>query len=164
MGKENFVDLPAHVYKDYYTRQVGGVSLPYFSGGYNRQRGAGIGNFFGKMLRGVVMPALGKAASAIKPRATKHLLNFGQGVLTDIISGKNVGQSFKHRGLREAKGLASDLLTPGKTARRQAKPAAGRTARATRRITTRRIVPYTPRDRSQRRRRRKQPPSKDIFD
>ena len=119
--KQIYVDLPLNTYKDYYSKQAGGAVLPYFSGG--RQRGAGLGNFLGKLMRGVVMPAAGSFARSIKPRATKHLLNLGKGVLTDALAGQNIGQSLKKRGLAEVRSLASGVLSGNvkKTTRRPRK-------------------------------------------
>ena len=86
----------------------GGAILPYFSGG--PQFGGGLSNVVGRMMRGVILPSLGRVAKGIKTKGTKRLLNLGQGILSDAIAGKNIGQSLKTRGLNEARGAAQDVF------------------------------------------------------
>ena len=121
--KHPFVDLPQEAYSNYYKNQVGGVVLPYFSGG--RQFGGGLSSIVGRMMRGVILPTLGRVATGIKRKGAKRLLNLGQGVLSDAIAGKNIGQSIKTRGISEARGAARDLLSTAARAvgPRQSQPA-----------------------------------------
>ena len=65
------------MYEDYYTRQVGG-NLPFFVGA-RVQRGHGLGNLFGSLLRSA-MPLIKRGAVALGKRA----LTTGMRVAGDV--------------------------------------------------------------------------------
>lgn len=102
-----YVDYPAGVYNDYYAAQVGGNNLAYFAGGRN-QRGHGLGNLFGNVLRKVVLPTLGRV---LKREVPKRVLALGQNVMNDVEGGGSWRQSLKNRGLQQLKGMAQNVIT-----------------------------------------------------
>lgn len=88
----NFYSQPTYV-------QRGG--LPIYSGS-RRQRG---GNVLGA-LKNFFMPILGSAAK----RGLKSAVGLAKDVVTDAFAGKNIGQSFKNRGITRAKRLGMDTF------------------------------------------------------
>ena len=87
------------VYEDYYTRQVGG-NLPFLVGA-RVQRGHGLGNLFGSLLRSA-MPLIKRGALALGKRA----LTTGMCVAGDVAAGQNLKQAVT----RSAKEAGGELL------------------------------------------------------
>ena len=113
-----------------------GGGLPIFSGS-RRQRG---GNVLGA-LKSFFMPLFGKVAK----RGVGSAVNLAKNVALDAFSGKNIQQSLKSRGLKQAKQFGMDILndtvnhinTPRTTAPRKAAAASrkrGRTIKARQRV------------------------------
>ena len=86
-----------------YVQRGGGI--PIFSGS-RRQRGGSIlgaiKNFFMPLLPGIKNYAVNKAKSAA--------LGLTKNVVSDVVRGKNIGQSIKSRGINAAKALGKDVL------------------------------------------------------
>ena len=80
-----------------YTR---GAGLPIYSGS-RRQRG---GSVLGA-LKSFFMPLIGKVAK----RGVSSAVNVAKNVALDAITGKNLTQSLKRRGINEAKSLGIDI-------------------------------------------------------
>ena len=94
------------MYEDYYTRQVGG-NLPFLVGA-RVQRGHGLGNLLGSLLRSA-MPLIKRGALALGKRA----LTTGMRVAGDVATGQNVKQAVTRRA-KEAGGELLDGLLKSK--------------------------------------------------
>jgi len=70
--------------------------------GTRYQRGAGIGNFFGGLLRSI-LPMVKSAGKAIG----KQALHTGLNVASDALSGRNVGESFEEHAKTGTRNLLS---------------------------------------------------------
>lgn len=114
------MDRTAHFYAQPSYARGGG--LPIFSGS-RRQRG---GNVLGA-IKSFFMPILGKVAR----RGVNSAVNLAKNVALDAFSGKNIGQSLKSRGLKQAKQFGLDFVndtlnnigSPRKAAPRKTAPA-----------------------------------------
>ena len=105
-------------YASYYKHQIGGSGgIDVYSGALG-QRGHGIGDILGGLLRGIT-PMFKTLGSSVG----KSLLNVGMGTLDDVISGQHIGQSLKRRSMAAGKGLlkrgAQGLLNKAKPKRRK---------------------------------------------
>lgn len=78
-------------YEHYYSHQAGsGIGIVYR--GANHQRGHGIGSFLGGLFRSV-LPLLARGAKAVG----KEALNAGVGLLSDVVSARDLDESIKTR-------------------------------------------------------------------
>ena len=82
-----------------------GAGLPVYSGS-RRQRG---GSVLGA-LKGFLMPFLGSVKNQAIQRAKSEAWGLAKNVVLDAISGKNVAQSLKTRGIQRAKQLGKYVV------------------------------------------------------
>ena len=93
-------------YNDYYARQAGGA-LPYFAGA-QYQRGHGLGNLFGSLLRSA-MPLTKRGAVALG----KGALKTGVRIAGDVLSGQNIKKAAKRRVTDAGRSMLRNLEIPG---------------------------------------------------
>lgn len=87
---------PRGQYRDYYRKtQYGNGALPAYRGG-PRQKGSSLGSFLGGLFKSAV-PLLSTMGKSVAKTAGKALLSTGTDVLSDVLSGKNIGRSIKNR-------------------------------------------------------------------
>ena len=87
---------PRGQYAAYYAKSQFGHGLQPAFGGVARQRGHGFGSLIGGILRSAV-PLLSTIGRNVAKTAGTALLSTGAGVLSDVIAGKNLKQSFTQR-------------------------------------------------------------------
>lgn len=96
------------LYGHYSCSQRGGNVLPVFRGKMT-QEGYGLGGLLRSFMR-TIIPVI----SPVIKRAVKHVgkraLNTGGKVLGDVISGRKIAESIKHRGLEGIEELKSEGL------------------------------------------------------
>jgi hypothetical protein len=97
------VYLPAEDWDKFYFAQAGqsGHGIQGFEG-TAYQRGNGLGNIFGRLIR-FIMPVAKKAAKAVG----KQALASGANILSDVVQGRNLKESAKEHG-RAALGNLAD--------------------------------------------------------
>jgi hypothetical protein len=92
--------------RDVYSAQVGGGYIPY----YVPQRG---GSIFGSVLKGV--------GNFFKSKVAPSLITHGADFLQDVVSGRNVAESAKQRGIEALQSTINRTLQSPKTQRRNIK-------------------------------------------
>lgn len=103
-----------------------GAGLPVYSGS-RRQRG---GSVLGA-LKGFVMPALGAIKRSALRRVKAEAFGLAKDVARDAMSGRNILQSAKTRGIQRAKRLGKGVLSDavGSVSRKRKAPANKRSAK-----------------------------------
>lgn len=105
--------------KDIYSAQAGGGYIPY----YSPQRG---GSIFGSVLKGV--------GNFFKSKVAPSLITHGADFLQDVVSGRNVAEAAKQRGVEALQSTINSTLgrtnqRQRKIAKKRAKPQQGRKRR-----------------------------------
>jgi hypothetical protein len=75
--------------------------------GYQYQRGGGIGNILGGLVKTIMQPWVISGAKKILP----HVARFGGGVLSDIAQGEKLTDALKQRGLEAGGNVLNELVS-----------------------------------------------------
>jgi len=101
-------DANKQLYRDYYATQRGG-GMPIFAG-RRYQRGHGIGQTLGGLFKRFVVPLVAPYAKNIGKKILGNVAKTGMQVVGDVMSGRNVKESLKHRGLSGIKRTVGDVI------------------------------------------------------
>lgn len=122
-----------------YNPQVGRGAddgLVFYKSSYKRQRGAGLGAVFGAIARKLIPIARNILWPAAKKYVIPHASLAAKQLAGDVLSGRNVKESIKHRGQDALKGIGDSIATQSGSGRKRKrkskkrKTAAKRTTRS----------------------------------
>jgi hypothetical protein len=105
-----------------YTPQVGSGhddGLTFYRSNYRRQRGAGLGSIFGSIARRLIPFARNFLLPAAEKYVLPHAKEAVKNIAGDILSGKNVKQSFKEHGKTAIKGIGNKILSQSGSGRKR---------------------------------------------
>ena len=84
--------------------------MPVFAG-QRYQRGHGIGQVLGGLFKRFVVPLVAPYAKNIGKKILGNVAKTGMQVVGDVMSGRNVKDSLKHRGLSGIKRTVGDVIS-----------------------------------------------------
>lgn len=83
--------------------------LQFYKSSYRRQRGRGLGSFFGSLFRKLMPFAKNTVLPFVKTHVLPAAKKGASQLASDILSGRNVKESFKERGQETLKGIGDSL-------------------------------------------------------
>lgn len=85
--------------------------LVFYKSSYKRQRGAGLGSVLGAIARTLIPIARNILWPAAKKYVLPHATEAARQVAGDVLSGRNVKESFKEHGKGALKGIGAQILS-----------------------------------------------------
>ena len=102
-------DENRQLYKDYYHNQAGGRVMPIFIR-QHYQRGHGLAQTIGGLLKCFIMPIVTPAAKRIDKQILGNVAKTGMEVVGDIMGRRNIKETLKDRGLTGIKRTVIEIV------------------------------------------------------
>lgn len=105
-----------------YNPQTGrgaGDGLVFYKSSYKRQRGAGLGAVFGAIARRLIPIAKNILWPAAKKYVLPHASLAAKQLASDVLSGRNVKESIKHRGQDALKEIGDSIVAQSGSGRKR---------------------------------------------
>lgn len=105
-----------------YSPQIGrGLDdgLVYYKSSYRRQRGAGLGGILGTIARKLIPIAKNILWPAAKKYVLPHATQAAKHMAGDVLSGRNIKESVKERGINALKGIGEGIFTQSGSGRKR---------------------------------------------